>query len=262
MPSPFPGMDPFIEGQKWANFHPSFLGAIRDVLNPMLLPRYVTDYEQSIWLVAEGDGGDGELTPYRPDLDVERTGFDAAAQPNGCGVVATLEPEVRTRPVPATSRVLHRRLAVLEARSREIVTVLELLSPWNKVNPGRRESLAKQSELLRAGVNLVELDLLRGGRRLPTVQPLPDGDYHVFVTEPEDGWTERVEVYSWGLRDALPTVPVPLGGDDPPVGLDLAAVFEAIHDRAGYGVLLDRTKPVLPPLSEGDAEWVRRLAKS
>ena len=256
MPSPFPGMDPFIEGQKWGNFHPTFLGAARDFLNARVMPRYVTDYEQSVWLLSEEDEeGDAEVTLYRPDLDVERADF-AAPPPDGGGPVATLEPRSLARPAPATRRVRHRRLAVLEARSKAVVTVIELLSPWNKVNPGRREYLAKQNELLRAGVNLVELDLLRGGRRLPTVQPLPAGDHHAFVTEPTEGWTERVDVYSWGLRDALPTIPVPLAGDDPPVGLDLAAAFAAIYDPAGYGVLLDRGVPVMPPLSEGDAGWV------
>ena len=54
-----------------------------------------------------------------------------------------------------------------------MVTVIELLSPWNKTpEAGLAEYLAKRTNVLYSTANLVELDLLRGGERLPTVDPL------------------------------------------------------------------------------------------
>lgn len=105
--------------------------------------------------------------------------------------------------------------------------------------------------------HLIELDLLRAGERLTTREPLQPGDFYAFVCRKER--LPKVDVYGWTLREPLPTIPVPLSGDDPDVALELQAAFTTTYDRAGYDYSLDYQARVEPPLEPGLAEWVRSL---
>ena len=261
MASPFPGMDPFLESQRWKSFHLGFLAEMRAFLNPRLLPRYVSDVEETLWL-EDLDGDPEENATFRwSDLSVETAAdesFTVTGVADAGGSVATLEPRLMTRP-RRTNR--QRRVQIFAVPDRRLVTVVELLSPANKSGNGRRQYLTKQADLLSSGINLVEIDLLRGGRRLPVQEEPPDDDYLAFVSRPGLDDEEPVEVYGWGLRDALPTIPVPLAGDDPAVPLDLAAVFAELYHRSAYAVLLDYARPLSPSLPPDDAAWVAdRLA--
>jgi len=143
-----------------------------------------------------------------------------------------------------------------------VVTVIETLSPGNKRTggDGRREYLRKREEVLGSDTHLVELDLLRGGQRLPMLVPLPAGDYYAIVSR---GYRRpRAEVYAWTLRDPLPVIPVPLAKGEPDVPLDLKSAVDTVYDRARYDLSLDYTQALVPPLSEEDRKWVEeRLAK-
>jgi hypothetical protein len=144
----------------------------------------------------------------------------------------------------------------------EVVTVLETLSPANKRadGDGRREYLDKREEVLQSRAHLVELDLLRGGVRLPTTTPLPEGDYYAIVSRRQR--RPKAAVYAWTVRDRLPTIPVPLKAGDPDVPLDLQAAFNTVYDRARYDLSLDYEDRLEPPLSAANAEWSRRLIES
>lgn len=56
--------------------------------------------------------------------------------------------------------------------------MIEILSPGNKrpSSDGRKEYLLKREEIVGSETHLVELDFLRGGLRLPTMDPLPAYD--------------------------------------------------------------------------------------
>jgi len=205
MPSPFPGMDPFIEGQDWEDFHTGFIAELSAALVPHVRPKYVVRKERRVYL-----------------------------------------------PMPEERREAF--LTLRERETMEVVTVIELLSPANKRHggDGRREYLSKRESILGSTTHLVELDLLRGGERLPTVEPLPPGDYYAFVCRQR---RYQAEVYAWTLREPLPAVRIPLAGDDPDVTIDLEEVFTSTYDRAGYDYSLDYTRPIRPPLPERDASW-------
>src|SRR5262249_8635043 len=122
---------------------------------------------------------------------------------------------------------------------------------------GQREYLEKRTNVLLSATHLVELDLLRGGERLPTLKPLPPGEYFAFVCRAEQ--RPMADVYPWSLRQPLPTIPIPLTGSDPDVMLDLQTVFTTGYDRGGYDYALDYQALVEPPLGEADAAWVREV---
>lgn len=248
MPSPFPGMDPFLEGQLWSDFHADFIPQIRARLVPRLAPDYVVNVEKSLYLLHEDDEIERLVIP---DVAVIESGHWTGGTEGG--VALAVEPIVRTLPQPQTIRNSY--LVIRSLRGRDVVTIIEVLSPWNKTGDGRGEYLEKRDALLKSPVNLVELDLLRGGRRLPTVEPLPPGDLFAFVSR----GTQRPQtnVYPWSLRRVLPNIPIPLAPGDADVPLELQATFDETYDRAGYRYSVDYTAPVEPRLNEPDTEWVR-----
>ena len=253
MPSPFPGVDPFLESQKWEDFHPSFSGVLREMLVPKVRPQYMVDVERYVYVMRE----DEEVVwIVAPDAVVADGGHGWRESVTAAGT-ATLQPVKHRIPLP------RRRQAYLIIRTRRneaVVTVIELLSPWNKTREaGVAEYLAKRANVLPSTANLVELDLLRDGQRLPTVEPLQEGDFYAFISRPRV--RPEVDVYGWTLRDPLPTIPIPLSEGDSEVPLDLQIAFTTTYDRAGYDYSVDYTEDIQPPLSTQDAEWVQtRLA--
>jgi hypothetical protein len=156
-------------------------------------------------------------------------------------------------PIPEEQREAF--LTIRHRETKELVTVIEVLSAANKRpgSDGRTEYLRKRQEYLLAPVNLVELDLLRGGRRLPTNTPLPAGDFFALVRRRPHPF--QADAYAWQLAEQMPAIPIPLLPEDPDAHLDLNAAFASVYERAGYDALLDYARPVDPPLS--DAEQMR-----
>jgi len=110
--------------------------------------------------------------------------------------------------------------------------------------------------LLASRCHLVELDLLRGGERLPMAGPLPPGDYYAFIGR--SGNRPNCEVIGWSLRAPLPTIKIPLLPPDPDLPLYLQAVFRAAYEPAFYDRRLRYDRPLTPPLSPGDETWVKQ----
>ena len=104
------------------------------------------------------------------------------------------------------------------APGRELITSIEVLSPTNKARADGDDYLAKRAALLRRGINLVEIDLLLGGERLPARETLPAGDFYAFVSRRDR--RPKSDVYSWSIRRALPQIPIPLKPPDNDVSLE------------------------------------------
>ena len=257
MPSPFPGMDPYIEGYEWDDFHGRMITAMSDALVPRIRPRYAVRTERRVYL--EHDVDDPKF--IRPDLTI-LSDEERGLLPDGSSAasVTVAEPVQCTLPMPEEIR--ERYLVVRRMDSGEVVTVIELLSPRNKRSgsDGRKAYLAKRQEVLQSRTSLVEIDLLRGGERLPTIEPLPKGDYYVFVCRAKR--RPRADVYAWQVARPLPAIPVPLADGDPDVSLDLQQVFAEVFDRAGYDYSLDHQHPVTPAADESMMQWIREIFAS
>jgi Protein of unknown function (DUF4058) len=254
MPSPFPGMDPFVEAQRWSTFHHSILEVIAEVLVLDVRPRYVIDIEERVYL----EHAPEEAPPFLvPDVAVAETRGEVttATAARGVGTLAAVTPV--TLPLPMPDRRREPYLTIRDRATRKVVTVIEVLSRTNKRagSDGRDEYLRKRETVFLSDAHLVELDLLRGGERLPMRRPLPPADYYAIVSR--EAQRPMAEVYPWSLRQPLPPFPVPLAGDDRDVVLDLQRLFTAVYDRGGYDYALDYQAAVEPPLSEVDAVWVR-----
>ncbi len=250
MPSPFPGMDPYIERPAiWPDFHDSLITYIRAALQPVLRPRYVALTQDRLFVV-ESD------RPIRPDVAVVRT---ASPKPSAVTATAVMEPDA-----PAVFELWREEMRqpliqILEpAAGNRVVTAIEVLSPDNKAaGEGRDSYLRKREEYWAAGTNLVEIDLLRVGQ--PTVRvsaenmaTLSAWRYLVAVTR---RWPSRQEVYAIPLSRRLPRIAVPLAVDDRDVPLDLQAVFTRCWDEGPYPELLRYDGPPPGTLTPDEVRW-------
>lgn len=251
MPSPFPGMDPYIESQYWQGFHHNLLSEAQRMLAAGLLPRYLVLVEERVYV---------EHWPEAPDQYLADVAVAAASRNRTAsgGAAAVIEPGAIETILPMPEEVRENYLTIRRGDTKELVTVVEVLSPSNKrPGDGRTQYVKKRQEVLLSDANLVELDLLRGGPRLPTQRPLPQSDYLYLVSRADR--RPHAVAYPWTLRQELPTVRVPLTGDDPDALIDLQQAFSAIYDTLGYRLILDYTAPVEPALAAEDRAWADTL---
>jgi hypothetical protein len=246
-------MNPYLEQEGvWHDFHERFVPHLTEALapQPQVRGRYIVKIDEHDY-IHDRSVQEREFVG-RADALVAHPGPAAAASP----APAVVEAPACAR-VPVAVDV--ERLSFVEIRdrqSRQLVTVIELLSPSNKyAGPDREQYLAKRRQLLRSSAHLVEIDLLRGGPRLP-LEDLPDCDYCVMVSRSEDRPT--VGVWPLRLRDRLPVIPVPLRAPDPDARLDLLEVLHRVYDGAGYEAYLYTGAPH-PRLHPEDEAWVRQF---
>lgn len=260
MPSPFPGMDPYIEEPEiWIDFHSNLASDIQSQLNQAIQPRYVA-----------------RLTPYIT-YDVvnvsttqqRRVSPDVAVweqQPASGGMATAVKTITPASTESSVALEVPLRLMSVEVRTtdtRELVTAIEILSPVNK-RPGHdayRNYIRKRQELLRSTTHLLEIDLLRGGERPPLQEPVPIAPYYATLSRVERRPT--VEVWAIQLADELPVLPVPLLESDPDAPVDLGTALASIYERAGYAGSIDYHRPPPPPsLSDAEAVWLDEYLRS
>jgi hypothetical protein len=253
--NPYPGMNPFIEANgRWKDFHMTFLTTCREQLITRLPAHYRARLNERVQLI---DQGDHSFASYRPDVSVVRT-TRASDESGGVATLIDLEPVICRNMEVETESVGY--IEIHTASNDQLVTVIEVMSPTNKKEPGRAEYRSKMEQLRRSGVHAVEIDLLLGGERLNMRELLPIGDFYTFVTRKE--FYPRCEVYAWSIRRKLPRIPIPLNQPDKDVVMDLAAAFETTFQRGGYGEDLDYNVPLPESLDAADREWAASFVKS
>jgi len=211
MPSPFPGMDPFVQMQEWDDFHHEFVGQIRAQLAPRLAPRYFVRVERRVYFEKSAPDEEVETKPQQrvPDVAVLKRSPEVALQHTDGGTATIAAPRECIVPMGEEHREYF--LLIRGTESHEVITVLELLSPTNKRSgaDGRNIYLEKRQQVFDGLSHFVELDLLRGGHRLPLQTKLPlANDYYALVSRRNR--RPRAEIYQWGLRERLPPIRIPL----------------------------------------------------
>jgi hypothetical protein len=261
MASPFPGMDPYLENTDlWEGFHNGLIHYVQEDLQPRLPQNYVATLEIRIYFQSEADTRESR-TQRIPDPELIRTGpapvrSPTPAPPAAHGAVLELDPvEIREA-----------YISLKEIPSGRLVTSIEMLSPANK-NPGTGRSTypAKQWQLYGQGVNLVELDFLRGGThtllvssaRLARIEPF---HYLAGIFRAFDPL--KYEVITWTVRDPFPVVPIPLDEGVEEVPLDLGRIFGRTFKTAALQRLLNYAGEPNPPLAAEDAVWADQLLRA
>ena len=246
MPNPFPGMDPYLEGDLWTTVHTDLCAEIARQLSPKLRPKYVALSTRRV-VLSPPDDNEGLAGQRFPDVGILSS--HPPSSPGGAAVLsaplilATSFPE----PIP------HVSVEIRDVAERRLVTCIEVLSPTNKRGPGREEYTGKRFQILSGDAHLVEIDLLRVGTRFPA-QPLPAVPYFVFISHAEG--RHVVEVWPIALEQPLPVVLIPLLAGDPPVPLDLQQALTVVYDIIGYDELIDYAQAAPGPLSAAESAWV------
>jgi hypothetical protein len=240
MPSPFPGMDPFLEGSLWGSVHHQLIAEIARQLVPLLRPRYIALSQER----------------FVTDVGVTQTGIASDSGGTCGGATTAVAAPIETETL-MPERVPQVSLEIRDQASRELVTAIEVLSPTNKRSNGRDEYLDKRAKYLLSRAHLVEIDLLRSGQRLPMVGQLPSAPYFVFVSP---AWKRPViEVWPISLGERLPRIKIPLAGRDEHVSLDLQRAFSTVYDQCGLELVVDYTRPPEVQLDEQQSEWARSV---
>ncbi len=254
MPSPFPGMDPYLEGSLWTTVHFSLSAEIVRQLAPKLRPRYlvlpaerfVMETPESVAVTTTDIYPDVGVAKGRPGLPVgQRTAVTAPPLQ-----LATIIPS----PVP------HVTIEIRDTANRQLVTAIEVLSPTNKRGDGREEYLSKRRRILLSTAHLLEIDLLRQGQRVPMQQPLPPRPYFVFLSRTEK--RPLTDIWPISLNEPLPVVPIPLLSNDDDVPLDLQSVFITTYDLLGYDLAVDYSQPPETPLQGEAAAWAEACLRA
>jgi hypothetical protein len=261
MKSPFPGMDPYIESQGlWGDFHNSLISEIHRALADLVPEGYfVRTGRRSYYILIESRGE----TEYSLIPDVKLTAPKRSRKAKRkSGGVAVAEPATENEPQTMRAFIEEEYretfVKIYEAGPEErLVTTIEVLSPTNK-RPGtkgwRLYQRRRRSALL-GGVNLVEIDLLRGGQRPRMLDPWPDSPYTLLVARAFQEQT--CKVWPASFQRPLPEIPVPLAKPDADIPLRLQPMIEAIYKRSRYDGSINYSKPLKPPLRGVEATWVK-----
>jgi hypothetical protein len=254
MPSPFPGIDPFIEMQEWEDFHSRFNNDVSDALVPRLEPRYIVRVERRVYV--EGSFQDADQWRSADAAIILAENHPPASVATLAGSATAIAPVECEIPMPQERRETY--LVIRARETMEVITVIETLSPTNKrtSSDGRAQYLEKRQETLQSRSNLVEIDVLRGGARLPMIGS-PVGDYFAIVSRSQR--SPKASSYAWTIRQPMPTIAIPLKGEDPDVSLDLHKVFTTTYERARYQLSLDYAAELQPALSSENLAWMRSL---
>lgn len=264
MPSPFPGINPYIEGSGFfSGFHASFIMRLHDALNAAMPPGYVATTNHIVWTETKQkrEPDVSLLTRRRLPRPAKRIGGTALAELTASGLRL-----LGREPDPLERRQPH--LEIIRPKDRRLVTAVEVLSPSNKApgDNGRKAYLKKQKEFVAAKANIVEFDFLRGGEHATAVP------WASLVEEYGHGFPYHVSVYLargrryfgaiYTLRKPLPPAVFPLDAGVKPVTIALQPLLDRAYDAGRYAELLDYAAPPDPPLSPEDQAWADAILKA
>ncbi len=252
MPSPLPGMDPYIEAPDiWSDFHGDLAAEMRAELNRVLQPRYVARLTPHVTYEIVDIA---ERHNIRPDVGVWQPQPPSGTRANEVAV-STAAPVESVVEMELPLRLY--TVEVHETDTLRLVTAIEILSPVNKRprHEAYHDYQRKRRALLRSEAHLMEIDLLRDGERPRLTRPVPPAPYYVTLSRVNR--RPYVDVWPIQLWEKLPILPVPLLTPDPDAALDLGAVVAAVYDRGAYARLIDYHRPPPPPaLSDIEVIWL------
>lgn len=262
MPSPFPGMDPYIEQPSlWGDFHNALATEIRNRLNGLIHPAY---FARLIPYVTYETVAIGQKQGTYPDVSIfraARSSTPPVIPARGTAVVVLEPPAAVESEVAIDFPFRQHSVEIYSTVGQELVTVIEILSPVNKQggHEAYQDYLEKRRHILRSRqVHLLEIDFLRGGQRPPLTRPVPAAPYYIMLSRTET--RPRVKVWPIQLHDPLPVVDVPLRYPDPDVPLDLSSAVTTVYELGAYDVQIDyQQEPPPPKLSAEQASWVQQL---
>lgn len=245
-------MDPYLEHPSlWPDVHNRLLAAIADDLAPRVAPAYYVALERRTYLLKPDD----LVLVGRADIAVVHAQAALALQ------ASVASSGVLQVDVPMSDEVSENYLEVREVKTGALITIVELLSPANKLNKqGREEYERKRGSVFRSWTSLVEIDLLRAGQPMAVIGPPVDTHYRILVSRGQE--RPHASLVAFSVRQPIPAFALPLlpGEEEPQV--ELNRIFHDLYRRARFDLRLDYSQPPVPPLHADDAVWARTLLQA
>lgn len=217
MASPFPGMDPFLEQEKyWSRFENRFIRALVHAFLPAMVDRYHPRLERRRYVV-------------------EQTLFTSILREEHADGLVEIDSVFTDEPV----------------------TAILLVTPMSRTTkPGRESYLESREYYKNQGCNLVEIDLVLQGSPILTVMPQEavEWDYAVTVTRPDR--PDHHETYTSTLQKRLPRFRLPLAPDDRDAVVDLQRVFTRAYEQGDFADLIDYSEGPRIKLSDDKLLWI------
>ena len=251
-------MDPYLERPElWHGVHTSIIAGLQRWLAPRLRPEYMVRIEERMY-VSEEANGEGFRQARLPDVMVLDDGAATSAP------VAVVEAQhskdaIQVR-LPYQDEQRQRYLEIIRVSNRQVVAVIELLSPSNKTGAGRQAYKAKRNQVFHSMSHLVEIDLLRAGRPLPVIGDVPPSHYRILVSN-----THRTDamadLYLCSIQSSIPRFVMPLAEASEGIGIDLKPILDEVYVLGSYDRDIDYRQDPEPPLSDADRVWLDQLLR-
>jgi hypothetical protein len=252
-------MDPYLE-QYWGDIHHTLITYSRAAIQKQLPGDLVARVDERVFV----EPADGLGRNIIPDVRVVERGRPQGGTLETGNGIAVAEPLVVH--LEQDEPIKQGFIEIIDIKSgRRVVTVIEILSPSNKLpGPGRELYVKKQDELRAGGVSLVEIDLVRTGARVLScpIDRIPEGHRTPYAACVRRGWKPfEIEYYRIPLRERLPAIRIPLRQHDRDVALDLQAVLDRCYEEGRYSDDIDYREEPEPPLGLDDARWAETLLR-
>jgi hypothetical protein len=247
-------MDPYLEHPAlWPDVHNRLIAALADDLSERVAPRYYVGLERRTYLLKADD----LVFVGRPDLAVAPASDIPVLAPQPTAT-STLVLEVD---VPMQDEVSENFLEIHKVKTGKWITIVELLSPVNKLHKqGREEYERKREYVFRSWTSLVEIDLLRAGEPMPVIGAQVKSDYRILVSLGSQ--RPRAALMAFTLRQPIPVFTLPLLPGDEAPEVTLNRILHDLYRRARFDLRLDYTQPPVPPLSDADRLWAHELIEA
>ena len=264
MKSPFPGMDPYLEGYLWPDVQHDLSSEIRQQLASQISPKYVARI--NLYTVND-QSPEEEIGIMYPDVEVlERQDSNKTIN---TPPTTKSETSVLLQPTPATLKIraydsIEVKIPVVEIRDtakNQLVTAIEILSPVNKKGTGFQKYETKRKQLIESGISLVEIDLLRRGKRIFPPRLVPDAHYMISLRR---GGSPTTEIWAIDIKDTLPILPIPLRKPDQDALLDLGKALSAVYQRGLFHLSIDYVNetPPKPAFEESEISWMQEISEA
>lgn len=241
-------MDPYLE-RHWTGVHNLLISYAGDAINERLPEDLSVVTEERVAIESPDEEG---ARSYVRDIRIVKRPDDSGVEEEAGGVVAPVRLYTYVEPVREAY------LTIVESGSQRVITVIEILSPANKRGQGLVEFRNKRNEFLKGGVNLVEIDLVRGGdwRKLMSPQKVSakhSTKYRVATRLASD--PGATYLHPIRLADRLPAIHVPLRKSDAEVKLDLQELIEKVYANRSFDRRINYREACEPGLEGEEAAW-------
>ena len=252
--NPFPGMNPWLE-TAWPGVHALLIALLALKVSPMLPDDLTARPEEGV-NISSADSETPDLV--RADVAIVESWQQGIPPSWNPSADSALEARAAVAEIVRIPPMTERWIEIRDATKR-LITVIEIISPSNRIGTGYDDYRAKQRLLLASPINFVEIDLILGGSPLfdGSISSLPHlAETHYAITVKRLDRPSYREIYRPLLRQPLPVIRIPLRPGEKDLFIDLQPLINQVYEAGRYD-RLDYTHFHHLPIPAADQAWLQ-----